>query len=296
MHKDWDSARGAFHHGMHTPRSTRWAPVTSATSSCTPPQPDPGALRPTAYLPGEDMEQLMKSKGRTLFAVESKRPSRTLTRRHVAGVRARRRQHPRDDAPLRRAHRRGATETTRRTRCGTWTTAPWPLVFIGGPTATSTPSRWLTSSISPASARRGYHSREWRVPQEVQDSENSTERRRCSASRRRWWACTCLRFYDSPPGWGGAVFPIREGVRRAHQAAASPTRIPLMQIGLVRVRLHSARPTDGGDSTGVHARVLLLPARACSPDRRATRIPRWWWRPWRPRMRDTGTTSSACCR
>ena len=34
----------------------------------------PGMLCDRSYLPGEDMEQLMKSKDRKLFAVESKRP------------------------------------------------------------------------------------------------------------------------------------------------------------------------------------------------------------------------------
>lgn len=40
------------------------------------------------------------------------------------------------------------------------------------------------------------------------------------------------RFYDSPPGWGGAVFPIREGVpERIKRRVADPD--PTMQIGLV---------------------------------------------------------------
>ena len=40
------------------------------------------------------------------------------------------------------------------------------------------------------------------------------------------------RFYDAPPGWGGAVFPVREGVPpRPRRRVSTPD--PTMQIGLV---------------------------------------------------------------
>ena len=77
MYKDWDSAEVRF--TMCSSRSTRWAPVTSATSSCTPSSTRLRVFCDRSYL-RRGHGGLMKSKGRTL-AVESKRPSRTLTRR-----------------------------------------------------------------------------------------------------------------------------------------------------------------------------------------------------------------------
>ena len=79
MYKDWDSAEVRFtmaYPEIYEVGASNLGHVVLYTIL----NQTEGLLCDRSYLPGEDMESLMKSKGRTLFAVESKRPSRTLTR------------------------------------------------------------------------------------------------------------------------------------------------------------------------------------------------------------------------
>ena len=105
----------------------------------------------------------------------------------------------------------------------------WPLVFIGGPTATSNPEP-VADFVDFVALGDGED-----VMVEIGDCLKKCKRERCNREETLFRLATEVegiyapRFYDAPPGWGGAVFPIREGVpARCKRRVADPD--PLLQV------------------------------------------------------------------
>ena len=191
-----------------------------------------GVLCDRSYLPGEDMEQLMKSTDRKLFAVESKRPLahfdalglslayelgavNILEMLHLSGV------------PIDSKDRDDHPDEVWDVDNGSW-----PLVFIGGPTATSNPEP-VADFCDFVCIGDGED-----IMPEIGICLKKCKKDRLTREETLYRLATEVvgvyvpRFYDSPPGWGGAVFPIREGVpERVRRRVSDPN--PLMQIGLV---------------------------------------------------------------
>ena len=125
----------------------------------------PGMLCDRAYLPGDDMLQLLKSKNRDLFAVESKRPLKhfdalgmslayelgavnVLEMMHLSGL------------PLTWAARDDKPDEVWDADDGSW-----PLVFVGGPTGdVQSGAHRRFRRFRRARRRRGHHGGDWRVP------------------------------------------------------------------------------------------------------------------------------------
>jgi len=195
-----------------------------------------GLLCDRTYMPGDDMQALLAKHSKSLFAVESKRPLRDF-----------------DTLGFSLAYELGATNVLQMLKMSnipiSWKErlgdsarpTPWnvdedpsatPLVFAGGPTATSNPE--------PFADFFDYFA--------LGDGEDLLpEIGRCLQTCKAdgldrvetlFRLCTTVRgvyvpmFYDSPPGWGGAVYPVREGVpARVLRRVAPPD--PFRQIGLV---------------------------------------------------------------
>ena len=231
MHKDWDSAEVRFtmaYPEIYEVGASNLGHVVLYTIL----NQTEGLLCDRSYLPGEDMESLMKSKGRTLFAVESKRPLahfdalgmslayelgavNILEMMHLSGVPITWRD--RDDKPDE-----------------VWDVdnGSWPLVFIGGPTATSNPEP-VADFVDFVALGDGED-----IMPEIGECIKRCKREKLNREETLFRLATEVvgvyvpRFYDSPPGWGGAVFPIREGVpERVKRRVADPD--PTLQIGLV---------------------------------------------------------------
>jgi radical SAM superfamily enzyme YgiQ (UPF0313 family) len=110
----------------------------------------------------------------------------------------------------------------------------WPLVFIGGPTATSNPEP-VADFVDFVALGDGED-----VMVEIGDCLKKCKRERCNREETLFRLATEVegiyapRFYDAPPGWGGAVFPIREGVpARCKRRVADPD--PLLQVSLFQL-------------------------------------------------------------
>ena len=231
MHKDWDSAEVRFtmaYPEIYEVGASNLGHVVLYTIL----NQTEGLLCDRSYLPGEDMESMMKSKGRTLFAVESKRPLahfdalgmslayelgavNILEMMHLSGVPITWRD--RDDKPDE-----------------VWDVdnGSWPLVFIGGPTATSNPEP-VADFVDFVALGDGED-----IMPEIGECIKRCTREKLNREETLFRLATEVvgvyvpRFYDSPPGWGGAVFPIREGVpERVKRRVADPD--PTLQIGLV---------------------------------------------------------------
>ena len=138
MHKPWDSAEVRFNMAypeIYEVGASNLGHVVLYTVL----NNMEGLLCDRCYLPGDDMIELLKTKNRTLFAVESKRPLmhfdciamslayelgavNIFEMLHLSGV------------PLTWADRDDKPGEPWSVEDGSW-----PLVFIGGPTATSNP-------------------------------------------------------------------------------------------------------------------------------------------------------------
>ena len=231
VHKDWDSAEVRFtmaYPEIYEVGASNLGHVVLYTIL----NNQPGMLCDRSYLPGEDMEQLMKSKDRKLFAVESKRPLahfdalglslayelgavNILEMLHLSGV------------PLSWKERDDAPDEVWDVDNGSW-----PLVFIGGPTATSNPEP-VADFCDFVCIGDGED-----IMPEIGECLKKCKREKLNREETLFRLATEVvgvyvpRFYDSPPGWGGAVFPIREGApERIRRRVSDPN--PLMQIGLV---------------------------------------------------------------
>jgi len=231
VHKDWDSAEVRFtmaYPEIYEVGASNLGHVVLYTIL----NNQPGMLCDRSYLPGEDMEQLMKSKDRKLFAVESKRPLahfdalglslayelgavNILEMLHLSGV------------PLSWKERDDAPDEVWDVDNGSW-----PLVFIGGPTATSNPEP-VADFCDFVCVGDGED-----IMPEIGECLKKCKKDELNREETLFRLATEVvgvyvpRFYDSPPGWGGAVFPIREGApERIRRRVSDPN--PLMQIGLV---------------------------------------------------------------
>ena len=231
VHKDWDSAEVRFtmaYPEIYEVGASNLGHVVLYTIL----NNQSGMLCDRSYLPGEDMEQLMKSKDRKLFAVESKRPLahfdalglslayelgavNILEMLHLSGV------------PLSWKERDDAPDEVWDVDNGSW-----PLVFIGGPTATSNPEP-VADFCDFVCIGDGED-----IMPEIGECLKKCKKDKLNREETLFRLATEVvgvyvpRFYDSPPGWGGAVFPIREGVpERVLRRVSDPN--PLMQIGLV---------------------------------------------------------------
>ena len=203
-----------------------------------------GLLCDRCYLPAPDAQLLLQRHGAPLFAVESRRPLREFTLvgmslayelsctnmlqvLHLSGIPLSSSERAQADAGL-----NSMSSDDERTPAFDVANGSMPLVFAGGPTATSNPEPYCDFLDFFA----------------LGDGEDCLpEIGRCIAEAQRMRLSrrgTLLKlarevrgvyvpqFYEAPPGWGGAVFPIVEGVPpRVLRRVATPN--PRQQIGLV---------------------------------------------------------------
>lgn len=191
-----------------------------------------GVVCDRSYLPGEDMARLLKSKSRALFAVESKLPLSSFdaiglsVAYELSAINILEMMHL-SHIPLSARERDDAPDEPWDVERGSW-----PIVFAGGPTATSNPEPFA-EFLDFVALGDGED-----VLPEIAESMKKSKRARLTRVETLYrLACDVEgiyvpQFYDSPPGWGGAVFPIREGVpERPRRRVATPD--PMLQIGLV---------------------------------------------------------------
>ena len=107
-----------------------------------------------------------------------------------------------------------------------------PLVFAGGPTATSNPEPYADFCDYFALGDGEECLPEIAACFADCVAQRLSRRGTLLALARRVRGVYVPRFYDAPPGWGGAVFPTEEGVPpRVLRRVAAPD--PSQQIGLV---------------------------------------------------------------
>eukprot|EP00899_Mesostigma_viride_P027003 jgi/Mesvir1/7488/Mv19249-RA.1 len=200
-----------------------------------------GLLCDRTYMPGDDMRAVLKKYSVDLFAVESKRSladfdilgfslsyelgaTNILEMMHLSGIPVTR--HERMAADPAGYSRPGAADPSQGRR------ETLPFIFAGGPTATSNPEAYSDffdffalgdgEELLPEIGRCLQRCKaEGLTREETLFQLASTVR-----------GCYVPMFYDMLEGWGGAVFPNREGVpERVVRRVAQPD--PFTQIGLV---------------------------------------------------------------
>eukprot|EP00884_Botryococcus_braunii_P013746 jgi/Botrbrau1/22372/Bobra.0002s0049.1 len=192
----------------------------------------PGLLCDRSYFPGPDLKQLLAEYDKPLFAVESRRPLGHF-----------------DTLGFSLAYELGGTNVLEMLHLSriplTWQERkepmgqPWrveegslPLIFAGGPTATSNPEPFtdffdyfLLGDGEEVIVEAGMCLRACKA--EGLDREETLYRLASSVR-----GVYVPQFYGAPAGWGGAVFPNREGVpARPVRRVCTPD--PFQQMGLV---------------------------------------------------------------
>ncbi|CAG9463997.1 unnamed protein product [Pedinophyceae sp. YPF-701] len=191
-----------------------------------------GVMCDRSYYPGDDLRDLLAKYDKPLFAVESRRP---LSDFDVLGFSL--------------SYELGGTNILEMLRQSnipvSWEERaepddePWdvaagsrPLIFAGGPTATSNPEPF-SDFLDFVALGDG----EELLP-EIATCLKQCKRERLSRSDTLLRLATTVagvyvpQFYQKMQGWGGAVFPAREGVpARVERRVADPD--PTAQVGLV---------------------------------------------------------------
>lgn len=194
---------------------------------------EPGVLCDRAYYPGADMSAMLQRHAKKLFGVESRRPldqfdvlgfslsyelggTNILDMLQMSGI------------PLSWEERNAAEPKGK--PFDPLNGSP-PLVFAGGPTATSNPE--------PFAAFFDFFALGDGEELLVEIGQSLKRSRTAGADRETTLfnlaleveGCYVPQFYDAPAGWGGAVFPIKEGVPpRIRRRVCAPD--PFQQIGL----------------------------------------------------------------
>ncbi|KAI3428063.1 hypothetical protein D9Q98_006447 [Chlorella vulgaris] len=191
-----------------------------------------GLLCDRAYYPADDMQALLAKYGRRLFGVESRQP---LDIFDVLGFSLSYELGGTNILEMLRQAGVPQTWEERKEEAG----RPWdpatgsaPLIFAGGPTATSNPEPFsmffdffALGDGEELLVEIGQCLRQCRA--DKLDRESTLHRLATSVE-----GVYVPQFYDAPAGWGGAVFPIKEGVpARIKRRVCAPD--PFQQIGLV---------------------------------------------------------------
>ncbi|KAL4447381.1 hypothetical protein ABPG77_007414 [Micractinium sp. CCAP 211/92] len=191
-----------------------------------------GLLCDRAYYPGEDMQALLAKYGRRLFGVESRRPLDTFD---VLGFSLSYELGGTNILEMLRQSGVPVTWQERKEEAG----KPWdpaagsaPLIFAGGPTATSNPEPF--SDFFDFMALGDGEELLVEIGQCLQRCRADRLDREATLHRlaTEVEGVYVPQFYLPPDGWGGAVFPTREGVpARVKRRVSTPD--PFQQIGLV---------------------------------------------------------------
>eukprot|EP01023_Acetabularia_acetabulum_P064377 TRINITY_DN8307_c0_g1_i6.p1 TRINITY_DN8307_c0_g1~~TRINITY_DN8307_c0_g1_i6.p1 ORF type:complete len:1053 (+),score=178.71 TRINITY_DN8307_c0_g1_i6:266-3160(+) len=211
-----------------------------------------GLLCDRSYFPGSDLAQLLQDKNKTLFAVESKRPLNQF-----------------DTLGFSLSYELGGTNILEMLKLSgipvTWEErknsdvgdvwdvekGSFPLIFAGGPTATSNPEPFADFFDYFALG----DGEELLV--EIGKCLETCKQQKLNRLDTLFQLATKVQgvyvpqFYDSPPGFGGMVVPVREGIpERILRRVCSPD--PFNQIGLVPI------------TQTVHDRMTIEIRRGCT--------------------------------
>jgi radical SAM superfamily enzyme YgiQ (UPF0313 family) len=192
----------------------------------------PGVLCDRAYFPGGDLTALLARHGKPLFGVESRQPlgafdclgfslayelggTNILQMLHLSGV------------PLSWRERQEAPGVPWDVAAGSW-----PLVFAGGPTATSNPEPFADFFDYFALGDGEELLAEIAVCLQRCKSQGLDRDATLFQLATTVPGVYVPAYYEAPEGFGGAVFPSRPGVpERVLRRVATPD--PFQQIGLV---------------------------------------------------------------
>ena len=203
------------------------------------------------YLPAPDAQALLQRHETPLFAVESRRPllhftlvglslayelscTNMLQMLHLSGIPLTSAERADADAALLQrpgGHGRASSDDAGQPAFDV-SSGSMPLIFAGGPTATSNPEPYADCCDFFALGDGEDCLPE--IGRCIADAQRRGLSRRGTLLQlaREVRGVYVPQFYDSPPGWGGAVFPIVDAVPpRVLRRVASPN--PRQQIGLV---------------------------------------------------------------
>ena len=207
----------------------------------------PGLLCDRCYLPAPDAQALLQRHGAPLFAVESRRPltqftivglslayelscTNMLQMLHLSSIPLTSAERADADAKLLQSGRPSSDDVGQ--PAFDVAAGSLPLIFAGGPTATSNPEPYADCCDFFALGDGEDCLPE--IGRCIADAQRAGLSRRGTLLKlaREVRGVYVPQFYDAPPGWGGAVFPTVDGVPpRVLRRVASPN--PRQQIGLV---------------------------------------------------------------